>query len=555
MATEAIDPAPAESSQLLAGRYRLGERFDERAGVERFHGWLIDESGAKAPVVLVREPRPAPGVTTPHPPRWPSLAWEEDLARRARRPGLRRILDSFVEGQSAYLVLDASGGVSFWDAWDDPSFGACERFSWLAQLADLLRSLHRVGAVLESLSPAQVFILPLGQVVLDPTVCLLPQPLPANAPLRPTLASPPELLRGGRVDARSDLYCFGALLYALELGHELSEVDCYELGVPMPFLDRFPDAHPFLGRLLSKTFNAEREQRFPSAGATDDLTGFEELMETLEQAQRALGRVRLDVAAWTSTGMIRAGNEDTFALVNAAEAHEGVTDEYALVLVADGMGGSVAGEVAATLAVQSLRHHLLTDLPFRALAEEPGLSPVAVDRESVRQCLEGALKEANRRVYLEARQSEGRHGMGCTAEAVYLDGRQVIVGHVGDSRTYLLHRGQLEQVTRDQTMVGRLIELGKITPSEAEVHPRRSELRQAIGGRADVEPEFYAAALAPGDWVLVCSDGLTAALRPPAIQDVLERATSAEQAARRLVNRANLAGAVDNVTVAVVRAT
>ena len=231
------------------------------------------------------------------------------------------------------------------------------------------------------------------------------------------------------------------------------------------------------------------------------------------------------------------------------------TDEYALVLVADGMGGSAAGEVAATLAVESMRQHLLTDLPLRALGEEPGLPCVPVDRETLRHCVEAALKAANRRVYLEARQSESRHGMGCTAEAVYLDGRQLVVGHVGDSRTYHFHRGRLAQVTRDQTLVGRLVELGQITPEEAEAHPRRSELRQAIGGRADVEPEFYAAALAPGDWVVVCSDGLTGALRPAAIQDILERATSAEQAARRLVNRANLAGAGDNVTVAVVRAT
>src|SRR5205823_14541215 len=114
----------------------------------------------------------------------------------------------------------------------------------------------------------------------------------------------------------------------------------------------------FVGRLLGKTLHPEREQRFPTGGVAEDVSGFEELIGTLVVAQRALGRARLDLAAWTSTGMVRAGNEDTFALVHAAEARDGETEEYALVLVADGMGGSAAGEVAATLAVQSLRQQL-----------------------------------------------------------------------------------------------------------------------------------------------------------------------------------------------------
>src|SRR5205085_4082243 len=348
-----------------------GECFDVRAGVERFHGVRVGPDGSATPVVLVREPMPDQGKTRPHPPRWPSLDWDEDLSRRARHVGLPRVLDAFSEGKFNYLAVESPAGRSFWDAWDDPAFGACERFGWLAQLADLLRTLHRVGAILESLSPAQIRISPLGQVLLDPTVSLLPLPLPAKAPVRPTTASAPELLGGGPVDARSDLYCFGALLYALELGHELSEPDFRGPGDPKPFLERFPDAHPFLGRLIHKTLNPEREERFPTGGEAEDLSGFTELVRTLQEAQRALGRVRLDVAGWTSTGTVRPGNEDAFALVHAAEAHESDSDEFALVLLADGMGGSAAGEVAATLAVESMRQHLLSDLPLRALGDEP----------------------------------------------------------------------------------------------------------------------------------------------------------------------------------------
>jgi protein phosphatase len=284
------------------------------------------------------------------------------------------------------------------------------------------------------------------------------------------------------------------------------------------------------------------------------LSGFEELTHALAQAQRLVGRARLDVAAWTTTGMTRAGNEDALAVVRAGELREDAEEEYALVLVADGRGGSAAGEVAAALAVQSLRRTLIAEPPFRGLAEDPGLPRAPADRAAVRRRVLDALREANRLVYRAAREQPGRRGMGCTAEAVYLDGRQVVVGHVGDSRTYHLSRGRLVQLTRDQTLVGRLVELGQLTPAEAEVHPRRAELRQAIGGRMEVEPELYDAVLAPGDWVVVCTDGLNC-VRPAVVQDILERATSAEQAARRLVNQANLQGAADNVSVVVVRAT
>ena len=147
--------------------------------------------------------------------------------------------------------------------------------------------------------------------------------------------------------------------------------------------------------------------------------------------------------------------------------------------------------------------------------------------------------------------------MGCTAEVVYVDGRNVIVGHVGDSRTYHLHEGRLIQLTRDQTLVNRLVELGTLTAEEAETHPRRNELQQAIGGQPDVEPGMYHGVLKPGDWVLVCSDGLTNHINAMQLKEMLlSEAQSAETggaAAGEL--RQLIEGATDNATVVVVRAT
>ena len=144
--------------------------------------------------------------------------------------------------------------------------------------------------------------------------------------------------------------------------------------------------------------------------------------------------------------------------------------------------------------------------------------------------------------------------MGCTAECVYVDSRNVIAGHVGDSRVYHLHRGRLVQLTRDQTLVNRLVELGQLTAAEAEDHPRKNELQQAIGGQPDVEPGLYHGFLKRGDWVLVCSDGLTNHIPAKDLTMMLSReAMSAEDAARRLMNLVNLRGATDNATIVVIR--
>jgi protein phosphatase len=220
------------------------------------------------------------------------------------------------------------------------------------------------------------------------------------------------------------------------------------------------------------------------------------------------------------------------------------------------MGGYEAGEVAAAMALSEMRKNLLAQPMFAALAgKEAPADPV--DIEAAKQALLAALKQANKEVFTFGRTpGKGKRGMGCTAEAVYVDNRNVIAGHVGDSRTYHLHQGRLIQLTRDQTLVNRLVELGQLTEEEAETHPRKNELQQAIGGQPDIVPGLYHGKLKRGDWVLVCSDGLTNHVPAADLEKMLTReaAGSAEEAARRLLNLVNLRGATDNATIVVVRA-
>ncbi|HEV3262808.1 MAG TPA: protein phosphatase 2C domain-containing protein, partial [Gemmataceae bacterium] len=563
--------APADPAARLGDRYELGELVSDRGVVARFRA-LDHGAGTPQPVAVLILRAPVPRVAEAIPaaeeaaapaadedsgdaeilpsfdlpptaglpvteiirgqPAWPSIAWERALLEKAQHPTLPHVLDQLVDGDWEYLVEELPHGQALWDAWDDPEATAEKRFGWLKQVAEALQRLHEAGAILEALRPDIVVVAADGQARLTDVADLLPLPLPADPPIRGTLYTAPELAAASdKADARADLYSFGAMLYALHVGRELAEMDFDRNGVPKAFIPRFPDIHPLFGRLLTKTFCRDVDGRFPTDEASrEDATGFTELIHTLEVCQRTLDNVRLEIAAWTTTGMVRTGNEDAFALLHGIESRQDDLNESALVLLCDGMGGYEAGEVAAALAIQALRRNLLQQRPFAFLGGASSFQPdgtgaasgTAADVETCQRLLLAALRDANKQVFTAARTGIGRRGMGCTAEAVFVNGRHVVVGHVGDSRTYHLHQGRLVQLTRDQTLVNRLVELGTLTPEEAESHPRRSEQQQAIGGHQDVEPALYHGTLNPGDWVVVCSDGLSNHVTPDELKEMLQ---------------------------------
>jgi serine/threonine protein phosphatase PrpC len=606
-AAPAAPATPAAPSVRLQDRFEVHDKISERLGVVRFRGldWG-SPGGTPVPVVILKQARAevveeAPVVvepiedmaledspeevlpsfdmpqglpateTMPAAPRWPSIQWEAGLLQGLNLPSLPQIVAQFTEGDSEYLVEEVPTGQSLWDGWDDPEVASEVRFGWLVQVAETLHRLHECNVIFEALRPDFIVITPEGEARFTDLSDLLPIPLPSDAPVRGTLYTPPEVL-AGQADARSDLYSFGAMLYALHVGRELSDGDFDRPGHPKPFIPRFPDIHPAFGRLVTKTFRREVDARFPSDEASrEDSTGFRELMRTLQVLGRTMDRVRLEIASWTTTGIVRTGNEDAFALLHSTESRQDDMAETALVLLCDGMGGYEAGEVAAALAIQALRQRLVQQPPMKplagasafpddALSSSPhpnGHLGAPLDVDACKQFIKDALRDANKQVFSASRApGSKRRGMGCTAEVVFTDGRNLVVGHVGDSRTYHLHEGRLIQLTRDQTLVNRLVELGTLSPEEAETHPRRNELQQAVGGQPDVEPGIYASVLKPGDWVVVCSDGVTNHISAIDLKAMLQsEAQSAEMAARRLVNFTNIQGATDNATVVVIRVT
>ncbi len=202
--------------------------------------------------------------------------------------------------------------------------------------------------------------------------------------------------------------------------------------------------------------------------------------------------------------------------------------------VADGMGGAQAGEVASRIAVAAFE----PELPAEA-APEPWLRETA--------------QRANREIFDLAQGDSARSGMGTTLTAALVAGDEVSFGHVGDSRAYLLRDGELSQLTNDHSLVEELRRQGKLTKAQAAEHPQRSVITRALGPEPDVAVDTMTVQARPGDVFLLCSDGLTTMLSDDEVHAVVERASSLDEAARRLVRAANDRGGRDNITVILFR--
>jgi serine/threonine protein phosphatase PrpC len=257
------------------------------------------------------------------------------------------------------------------------------------------------------------------------------------------------------------------------------------------------------------------------------------------------GPPRLDIGHATTTGKVRKRNEDSFLVKHSAWFNLDQHHEIALLAVADGMGGYEAGDQASGMTIRSFGSSL-SPLLDGALSGQFKDSKAPMLGETI----DYAIQEANRSVFRKGKSDPACKGMGATLAVVLIWDDQVLIGHVGDTRVYHQHAGKLTQVTKDQTLVARMVELGKLTPAEALSHPNRNEVSQAVGKNFDITPAPYALKLARGDWLIVACDGLHAHVDDRTLQERIRKAgPSAAQLAYEMVELANQGGGSDNCTV------
>ena len=241
--------------------------------------------------------------------------------------------------------------------------------------------------------------------------------------------------------------------------------------------------------------------------------------------------MHLSVAARTDVGMIRAGNEDAFF----ADA----TPQRGVFIVADGMGGHAAGEVASEMAVQIVTREIAGVMTLEG--GEPA------------QRVTAALLEANRAIYERTLAEVDKQGMGTTCSVLLLGGTRYLIGQVGDSRVYLLRNGVLHQVTKDHSYVQEQVDAGYLTPEQARYHPYSNVITRCVGAGDTVEPDSYSGQVATGDIWLVASDGLTGMVDDRRIAQLLLARTTPARMVENLIREANGRGGLDNITAIVVQ--
>ncbi|MBN2898270.1 MAG: Stp1/IreP family PP2C-type Ser/Thr phosphatase [Clostridia bacterium] len=232
------------------------------------------------------------------------------------------------------------------------------------------------------------------------------------------------------------------------------------------------------------------------------------------------------VAAKTHKGLVRDKNEDCFFIDDIA---------YRLFVVADGMGGHKAGEIASREAVQIIKEELLS----------------GKTENSVEETMKSAFQKANKKIYDMASDSEEMEGMGTTLTVMYVADHLLHFAHIGDSRAYFIGDQALEQITTDHTLVEQLILNGTLSRKEAATHPNRNVITKAVGVDKTLSADYYVKNN-DNKRVLICSDGLTDSLNDEEIFEIISRNATASDAANALVEQSNQKGGHDNITVVLI---
>lgn len=244
------------------------------------------------------------------------------------------------------------------------------------------------------------------------------------------------------------------------------------------------------------------------------------------------GGSNVRIGAFTDTGKTRKVNEDSFFVSN-------INDDPSIVycIIADGMGGHNAGEVASKIAIEQI-----SDYIQKAYNKD-------LSQNQVINVLQHSMNIANRAIYAKALESDDCYGMGTTAVICLVHQDDAFIAHIGDSRAYIIRDNNMYQITTDHSMVEELVSNGTITREQADCHPQKNVITRALGDKSDVKADIYIHTYAKNDIILICTDGLTNMLRDSEILAEMTECEDMQSAVEKLVHLSNDRGGLDNITV------
>ena len=509
---EAPKPLDPETALGPDGRLRIVEYVGVQGRVNHYAALWRDDAGQDVPVEL----REAPSEHL-------SLARAAEVLASVRYGMLPTCYASFEQDGRRYLAIERLEGDTLEQALR-ASLDLETTISIALQLAQALRRLHQAGWALVGLGPADVRLgQPLRLAKLGSATRIGEAPPEA---LHLPGYSAPELTYRAVVSGKEDVYTLGAILFRALAGQPLPESGA-ELAA-LPLLVQVPGGPQLLALALAPV-----EERV-------DLEAFYHQLLAFKQ-RLARRPIALELASATSVGLnpTRPLNEDSCVNITWSVAEAEGVSHRALLCVADGMGGMDAGEVASRTALRVVMNG--------ALAPSPALDPVALIRQAA-----PAVHEAG----------QGRQ-MGTTATCVVVQDGELTLGHVGDTRAYLLRDGVLTQLTEDHSLVAAMVASGVLTKEEARGHPDSNKVLRSLGSQREL-PERYVDDLAdaygeptlqlrPRDWLLLCTDGVWGSVDDEQLRIILSEAIDPPTAARAMIERALRAGAPDNAAAVVAR--
>ncbi|MCS6924469.1 MAG: Stp1/IreP family PP2C-type Ser/Thr phosphatase [Candidatus Binatia bacterium] len=505
---------PLALGTVLAERYVI-ESVHSYGSENRYVGRRCDGTSGR---VLVRERE-----------REEAALWRALVTRAASlaHPAIVVPEDYFELAERGYLVCPEVPGIRLTERIGRTT--EREAVAWGVQLCQLLGFLHRHELLCLEFPPEWLVLSREGRLCLTHLDVLTGK---SSAPEERILTdgyAAPETYKATAVDERSEVFAVAALLYTLLVGKRLP-VEGWAVQPELPVF--YPDKvlSPRLERVLRKALAYDPQERYESV---------EVLKKTLLAVNQHV-RVR---SAWLSdVGEKRDHNEDAVLLKESVRSTVAGAEFVGLYIVSDGMGGAAAGEVASALAVQTIAEHVEQRFPH-------GYGMSDGEREA---CLREAIVAANAAIYEYGKEHRESAGLGATVVAALICGSRCSLAWVGDSRAYLWERGHLQQLSRDHSLVARLVEIGQISPAEARTHEHRHLLIRSLGSKEHVVVDSLSHPLARGTKLLLCSDGLTTHVEDQVLSDILSRHRDPGDAALELVVAANAGGGSDNISVVVV---
>ncbi|MGE0823774.1 MAG: Stp1/IreP family PP2C-type Ser/Thr phosphatase [Candidatus Binatia bacterium] len=431
------------------------------------------------------------------------------------------------QDERCYLVCPRIPGI--WLSERIGRTGEREIVSWGVQLCQTLTFIYRQGFRFRELIPENTLLDKEGRLrIAHLDAALIADPTEEYPSVADGYAAP-EVYKHSDVGEEAGVFAVGALLYTMLVGKRLP-VEGWLVHYEPPVFYPEKIVSPGLERILRKALAFESTDRYA----------------TLNDLKAALlmhghGR-RSRSACLTDVGQHREHNEDA-VLIKEQHVATVAGDTFAgLYIVSDGMGGAAAGEVASALTIGTIARHIET-------AQTEGDSQNdAVWEEHLRS----ALEAANSEILAYAKAHPESAGLGATVVAAVLHGQQVSLAWVGDSRIYLWENGRLQQLSRDHSLVARLVEIGQLAPEEARNHEHRNVLIRSLGSKEHVVVDVLSRPLRRGSRLLLCSDGLTSHVEDHSIADILSRHRDPADAAAELVVAANADGGSDNISVVIV---